>query len=62
MKDSRVSLHLWRAIEAQAKTVADSIEKPECSLYETTSIEEVNEFELKRLRILMAKLEEESPS
>ncbi len=58
MKDSRVSLHLWRAIEAQAKTVADSIEKPDCSLYETTSVAKVNEMELKRLRILMATLEE----
>ncbi|WP_181388336.1 hypothetical protein [Vibrio albus] len=58
MKDSRISLHLWRAIEAQAKTVADSIEKPECSIYETTSVERVTEMELKRLRILMAQLEE----
>ncbi len=61
MKNQRVSRHLWRAIEQQAKTVADSIE---CGRFEPSSdeIEQINELELKRLRSLMAKLEEESPS
>ncbi len=62
MKDVGLSIHIWRAIEAQAKTVADNLNNDSVNRIGKENVESVNEFELKRLRILTQQLEEESPS
>lgn len=62
MKDRALSAHIWSAIEAQAKTAAASIKNIDKGYIEDGDIEKVNEFELKRLRILVRQLEEESPN
>ncbi|MBL4831842.1 MAG: hypothetical protein JKY55_18415 [Aliivibrio sp.] len=66
MKNRELLHHIWRAIEAQAKTVADSLP---CGkgigtglIMSSNELDVVNEFELKRLRILIRQLEEESPN
>lgn len=62
MKNRNVSHHIWKAIETQAKTVSDGLDRAKNTRVEDCDIEAVNEFELKRLRILIRQLEEESPS
>ncbi|HFG1952551.1 TPA: hypothetical protein ACGF3W_000279 [Vibrio cholerae] len=62
MKDVGLSLHIWRAIEAQAKAVADNLDVDGINKIGKENVEIVNEFELKRLRILIRQIEEESPS
>lgn len=62
MKDRAFSAHIWSAIEAQAKTAAASIKNIDKGYIKEGEIEKVNEFELKRLRILVRELEEESPN
>lgn len=62
MKDVGFSLHIWRAIEAQAKTVADNLDVDGVNRIGKENVDSVNDFELKRLRILIQQLEEESPS
>ncbi|WP_140396185.1 hypothetical protein [Vibrio casei] len=62
MKDRALSVHIWSAIEAQAKTASESIQKTDKGYINGDDIEKVNEFELKRLRILVRQLEEESPN
>ncbi|GHX89567.1 hypothetical protein VCSRO111_0614 [Vibrio cholerae] len=62
MKDVGLSLHIWRAIEAQAKAVADNLDVDGINKIGRENVESVNEFELKRLRILIRQIEEESPS
>ncbi|NAX44831.1 MULTISPECIES: hypothetical protein [unclassified Vibrio] len=62
MKDVGLSLHIWRAIEAQAKAVADNLDVDGLNKIGKENVESVNEFELKRLRILIRQLEEESPN
>ncbi|GHX29937.1 hypothetical protein [Vibrio cholerae] len=62
MKDVGLSLHIWRAIEAQAKAVADNLDVDGINKIGKENVESVNEFELKRLRILIRQIEEESPS
>lgn len=61
MKDVGLSTHIWRAIEAQAKTVADNLDVDGINKIGKENVESVNEFELKRLRILIRQIEEESP-
>lgn len=61
MEYRELSNHLWRAIEAQAKAVADSIEDRRCRIYTDETIEKVNELELLRLHPLIEKLKEKSP-
>ncbi len=58
MKSVTMSIHIWRAIEVQAKTVADSMNDI-CRL-EKDGVEIVNEFELERLQILIQKLKEKA--
>jgi hypothetical protein len=65
MKSRELSRHIWRAIEAQAKVVADDLL---CNKIAGTGlvigldeIEVINKYELKRLHILICQLEEESP-
>lgn len=62
MKNKRFSAHIWRAIESQAKAVADSMSAGDFSALDYRSWELVNEFELNRLRLLIQQLEEESPN
>lgn len=62
MKNRNLSHHIWKAIEAQAKSVANSLPLHEDTSIDGSDIEIVNEFELKRLRILIRQLEEESPA
>ncbi|WP_153448757.1 hypothetical protein [Vibrio algicola] len=62
MKDAKLSNHIWRAIEAQAKTVVEGLNIDNINRIDGSNVELVNEFELKRLRILIRQLEEESPN
>lgn len=62
MKNRALSAHIWSAIEAQAKTTAANINNSDSGYIKDADIEKVNEFELKRLRILIRQLEEESPN
>ncbi len=62
MKDLALSTHIWRAIESQASAVLDSLNFDSSNHIQKDEIENVNEFELKRLRILIRQLEEESPN
>ncbi|MDW6094026.1 hypothetical protein SBX64_15920 [Vibrio rhizosphaerae] len=61
MTNIYLARHIWRSIEQQAKTVADSIE---CRSFHISGedFEQVNELELKHLHSLIAKLEEKSPN
>lgn len=59
MKDKNLSQHIWRAIGMQAKAVTHSLDK---CIFAGKGVETVNEIELKRLRILIRQLEEESPN
>lgn len=62
MKDRALSAHVWSSIEKQAKAVSESMWMQGASAVENDDIEKINEFELKRLRILIRQLEEESPN
>lgn len=62
MKDRNLSFHIWRAIEAQAKVITESLYSDKDDYIYDENIEKVNEFELKRLHILINQLEEESPN
>ncbi len=61
VKNRDLSHHIWRAIEAQAKTVADSLTRDKSASLRDDDIAAVDEFELKRLRLLIRQLEEDSP-
>lgn len=61
MKSRSLSSHIWKAIEAQACTVKESLSGNNSQYLKDNDIEVTNEFELKRLRILIRQLEEESP-
>ena len=62
MKDVGLSLHIWRAIEAQAKTVADNLDFADLNKIGKENVESVNKFELERLKLLVSQLEKESQS
>nr|WP_319552421.1 hypothetical protein [uncultured Vibrio sp.] len=62
MKDRALSAHVWSYIEKQAKAVSESMFHSGETYIKSDDIEKINEFELKRLRILIRQLEEESPN
>ncbi|OCH43688.1 hypothetical protein A6E02_11360 [Aliivibrio fischeri] len=61
MKKRDFSHHIWRAIEAQAKTMADNLARCKTTSLCDDDIATTNKFELERLNILIQQLEEESP-
>ncbi|MBD1567932.1 hypothetical protein [Aliivibrio sp. S10_S31] len=61
MKKRDFSHHIWRAIEAQAKTMADNLARDKAISLCDDDIAPTNKFELERLNILIRLLEEQSP-
>ncbi|MGN2673420.1 hypothetical protein [Aliivibrio fischeri] len=58
MKSRYLSHHIWRAIEVQAKTVADNLARGNTTSLYDDDIAPTNKFELERLNILLRQLEE----
>ncbi|GEK12559.1 hypothetical protein [Aliivibrio fischeri] len=61
MKSRYLSHHIWRAIEFQAKAMADNLVHGKTISLCDDDIVPANKFELERLNILIRQLEEESP-
>ncbi len=62
MKSKYLSHYIWKAIEAQAGAAANNLPNSVIPKATADEIDTVNEFELKRLRILIQQLEEISPN